>query len=112
MADATTTVGALKDAAGHFAAERHWEPFHTPKNLAMALACEVGELLEPLRWLTAEESVSACRSPATRAAIADEVADVFNLLMLFSLHSGIDVSEAVTVKLAKNALKYPVNSRQ
>lgn len=107
MADATTTVGALKDAAGAFAAQRQWEPYHTPKNLAMALACEVGELLEPFRWLTGEESVAACRDPATRAAIADEVADVFNLLMLFSRHSGIDVSEAVTAKLAKNAEKYP-----
>jgi dCTP diphosphatase len=112
MADATTTVGALKDAAGAFAAERHWQPFHTPKNLALALACEVGELLEPFRWLTGEESLAACRDPAARAAIADEVADVFNLLMLFSLHSGIDVSDAVTVKLAKNAEKYPVSSDQ
>ena len=107
MADATTTVGALKDAAGAFAAERHWEPFHTPKNLAMALACEVGELLEPFRWLTGEDSLAACRDLSTRAAIADEIADVFNLLMLFSLHSGIDVSDAVTAKLAKNAVKYP-----
>lgn len=112
MADATTTVGALKDAAGAFAADRRWEPFHTPKNLAMALACEVGELLEPFRWLTGEESVAACRDPATRAAVADEVADVFNLLMLFSRHSGIDVSEAVAQKLVKNADKYPVSRDQ
>ena len=106
MADATTTVGALKAAAGAFAAARKWEPFHTPKNLAMALACEVGELLEPFRWLTGE-SLAACRDPATRTAVADEVADVFNLLMLFSLHSGIDVSEAVAQKLVKNEQKYP-----
>jgi NTP pyrophosphatase (non-canonical NTP hydrolase) len=105
--DDATTVGSLKAAAGAFAAARHWEPFHTPKNLAMALACEVGELLEPFRWLTGEESLAACRDPATRAAIADEVADVFNLLMLFSLHSAIDITEAVATKLAKNARKYP-----
>jgi NTP pyrophosphatase (non-canonical NTP hydrolase) len=108
MADATTTVGALKAATGAFAAARKWEPFHTPKNLVMALACEVGELLEPFRWLTGDESLAACRDPATRAAVADEVADVFNLLMLFSLHSGIDVSEAVAQKLVKNERKYPV----
>jgi NTP pyrophosphatase (non-canonical NTP hydrolase) len=112
MADATTTVGALKDAAGAFAAARHWEPFHSPKNLAMALASEVGELLEPFRWLTADESYTACRDPASRTAIADELADVFNLLMLFSLHSGIDVSDAVTAKLEKNEKKYPVGSGQ
>jgi NTP pyrophosphatase (non-canonical NTP hydrolase) len=112
MADATTTVGALKDAAGAFAAARNWEPFHSPKNLAMALASEVGELLEPFRWLTEEESYMACRDPASRTAIADELADVFNLLMLFSLHSSIDVSEAVTAKLEKNEKKYPVGSGQ
>jgi NTP pyrophosphatase (non-canonical NTP hydrolase) len=112
MADATTTVGALKDAAGAFAAARHWQSFHTPKNLAMAVACEVGELLEPFRWLTPDESYAACQDPATRGAIADELADVVNLLMLFSLHSGIDVSEAVTAKLEKNEKKYPVGSQQ
>jgi NTP pyrophosphatase (non-canonical NTP hydrolase) len=105
--DDATTVGSLKAAAGAFAAARHWEPFHTPKNLAMALACEVGELLEPFRWLTGDQSLAACRDPATRGAVADELADVFNLLMLFSLHSGIDVSQAVTAKLVKNAEKYP-----
>jgi NTP pyrophosphatase (non-canonical NTP hydrolase) len=110
MADATTTVGALRDAAGAFAAARKWEPFHTPKNLAMALASEVGELLEPFRWLTGDESQAACRDPATRTAIADELADVFNLLMLFSLHSGIDISHAVAAKLVKNERKYPQSS--
>jgi NTP pyrophosphatase (non-canonical NTP hydrolase) len=107
MADATTTVGALKEVARAFAAARRWEPYHSPKNLAMALASEVGELLEPFRWLTADESYAACRDPATRPAIADELADVYYLLMLFSLHSGIDVSEAVSEKMARNELKYP-----
>jgi NTP pyrophosphatase (non-canonical NTP hydrolase) len=110
MADATTTVGALKEVARAFAAARRWEPYHSPKNLAMALASEVGELLEPFRWQTAEESYAICRDPATRVAIADELADVFYLLMLFSLHSDIDVSEAVTEKMAKNELKYPAPS--
>jgi NTP pyrophosphatase (non-canonical NTP hydrolase) len=108
MADATTTVGALKEVARAFAAARRWEPYHSPKNLAMALASEVGELLEPFRWLTADESYAICSEPATREAIADELADVYYLLMLFSLHTGIDVSEAVAEKMAKNESKYPV----
>src|SRR3954465_10360859 len=107
MADDTTTVGTLKARAAAFASARRWEPFHTPKNLAMALASEVGELLEPFRWLTGDESLAACQDPATRAAVADELADVFNLLMLFSLHTGIDVREAVAAKLVKNEVKYP-----
>lgn len=110
MADATTTVEALKDAVRAFAAQRQWDPFHTPKNLAMALACEVGELLEPFRWLTGDESIAACQHPSTREAIADELADCMNLLMLFSVHSGIDVSEAFHAKIAKNAVKYPSGS--
>ncbi len=110
MADATTTVGALKEAARSFAAARQWEPFHSPKNLAMALASEIGELLEPFRWLTGEESLAVCQDPAQRVAIADELADVTYLFMLFSLHSGIDISDAVAEKLRKNESKYPVVS--
>jgi NTP pyrophosphatase (non-canonical NTP hydrolase) len=107
MSDAATTVGALKEAVRTFAAERHWEPFHTPKNLSMALAAEVGELMEHFLWLTGEESQQACADPAQREAIADELADVTCLVLNFSLHSGIDISEAVRTKMAKNVLKYP-----
>jgi NTP pyrophosphatase (non-canonical NTP hydrolase) len=110
MTDATTTIGAVKDAIREFASERHWEPYHTPKNLAMALASEVGELVDHFRWLTGEESFAVCQNPAQREAIADELADVFNLLMLFSHHSGIDASQAVAAKLIKNAIKYPAPS--
>src|SRR3954467_12205249 len=107
MADDTTTVAALKDRAAAFAAARRWELFHTPKNLVMALASEVGELVELFRWLTGDESVALCNDPTARTAVADELADVFNLLMLLSVHTGIDVSEAVAAKVAKNELKYP-----
>ncbi len=107
MPDATATVESLKDAIRAFAAERHWEPYHSPKNLCMAIASEVGELCDLFRWLTPEESYAVCQSPQTREAIADELADVCNLVMLFGVHSGIDVSDAVARKMAKNAVKYP-----
>jgi hypothetical protein len=70
MADDTTTVGTLKARAAAFASARRWEPFHTPKNLAMALASEVGELLEPFRWLTGDESQAACQDPAVPTTIS------------------------------------------
>lgn len=108
MADRTTTVETLKEAVRKFAADRRWEPFHTPKNISMALATEVAELMEPFLWLTGEESQTICGDPAHRDAIADEVADVAYLLMLFSLHSGIDISDAMEQKLKKNEQKYPV----
>jgi NTP pyrophosphatase (non-canonical NTP hydrolase) len=107
MSDATTPVAALKAGIRRFAAVRAWDPYHTPKNLAMALASEVGELCEIFRWLTPEESVAAATDPKRREAIADELADVANIVLLLSEHTGIDLSEAVRAKLAKNELKYP-----
>jgi NTP pyrophosphatase (non-canonical NTP hydrolase) len=107
MSDATTPVAAHKDAIRTFAAARGWEPYHSPKNLVMALASEVGELCEVFRWLTPEESRRAADDPATRAAIADELADVANIVFLLSAHTGIDLSDAVRAKMAKNTVKYP-----
>ena len=107
MADATTPVEALKDGIRRFAAARGWEPYHTLKNLAMALASEVGELCDILRWMTAEESVRATADAGLREAIADELADIANIVYLLSVHTGIDLSDAVAAKMAKNAIKYP-----
>ena len=107
MTDATTPVATHKAAIRRFAAARGWDPYHTPKNLVMALASEVGELCDVFRWLTAEESVAAGGDPKLREAIADELADVANIVFLLSEHTGIDLSEAVAAKLAKNAIKYP-----
>ena len=107
MADEMTPVADLKQAIRRFAEVRHWEPYHSPKNLVMALASEVGELCDVFRWMTPEESVAAAQDPTLREAIADELADVANIVMLLSSHTGIDLSEAIAAKLIKNALKYP-----
>jgi NTP pyrophosphatase (non-canonical NTP hydrolase) len=103
--DAVATVAALRADIVGFAAARGWEPFHSPKNLAMALASECGELCGELRWLTADESREL--DPARKQAVADELADVANIVLLLSHHAGIDLSEAVAAKLVKNAVKYP-----
>lgn len=107
MADSTTTVATLRANMRRFAAARGWDPFHTPKNLTLCLASEVGELCEIFRWLTPEESVAAAAAPSQRERIADELADVANVLFLLCEHTGIDLSEAVAAKTAKNAIKYP-----
>jgi NTP pyrophosphatase (non-canonical NTP hydrolase) len=107
MADATTSVAALKAGICQFAEARGWGPYHSPKNLTMALASEVGELCQLFRWMTAEESWQACDDPDRRTAIADELADIANIIMLLSEHTGIDLSEAVAAKMVKNAIKYP-----
>jgi NTP pyrophosphatase (non-canonical NTP hydrolase) len=108
MPDHTTTVAMLKEAVRHFAAERAWEPFHTPKNLSMGVAVEAAELMEQFLWLEGEASRAVVYDPARLAAVADEMADVACHLLNLSNTLGIDLSEAILSKIAKNALKYPV----
>ena len=108
MPDATTPVEALKQNMRRFAAARGWDPYHTPKNLALCLASEVGEVCEIFRWLTPDESTAASADPGLRERIADELADVANVLFLLCEHTGIDLSDAIAAKTAKNAVKYPI----
>ncbi|MCC5865701.1 MAG: nucleotide pyrophosphohydrolase [Wenzhouxiangella sp.] len=88
-----------------FVAERDWDQFHSPKNLAMALAGEVGELLEHFQWLT--EAQSRALAPEELEAVAMEVADVQIYLAALSDRLGIDIGSAVERKMALNAKKYP-----
>ncbi|MFN7154447.1 MAG: nucleotide pyrophosphohydrolase [Acidovorax sp.] len=91
-----------------FAAERHWQPFHTPKNLSMALVVEAAELAEIFQWMTPEQSLAVRDNPALKEPIADEVADVLLYLLQLADHAGVDLAQAVENKLVKNAVKHPV----
>ena len=100
------TLIDLREQLATFAAEREWDQFHNPKNLAMALTGEVGELLEHFQWLTFEE---AANLPAgTRDEVALEAADVLLYLLRLCDKCGIDLGAAAQRKLALNAAKYPV----
>jgi len=92
-----------------FAAERHWDQFHTPKNLAMALAVESAELMEHFQWLTPEQSLAAEGDADLRQAVADEVADVAIYLIRLADKLGIDLETAIQDKMQRNAEKYPVH---
>ena len=96
----------LRDQLRSFAAERDWEQFHSPKNLASALAVEAAELLEKFQWLT--ETQSAQLPPDVLDEVAQEVADVFLYLIRLSDKLEIDMVAAAKAKLALNAKKYPV----
>lgn len=100
-------LSELQAELRHFAAERDWQPFHTPKNLSTALMVEAAELAEIFQWTTPEESVSAHQDPTTKARIGEEVADVLLYLLQVADHCQVDISRAVQDKLARNALKYP-----
>ncbi len=91
-----------------FAAQRQWQPFHTPKNLAMALMVEAAELAEIFQWMTPEQSLAVREDPALKEPIADEVADVLLYLLQLADHAGVDLAEAVEHKLRKNAVKHQV----
>lgn len=90
-----------------FAAERDWDQFHSPKNLASALAVEAAELLEHFQWLTEAESQQL--PPETLTAVSSEIADVLLYLIRISDKLGIDLTAAANAKIAVNATKYPVD---
>ncbi len=108
MSDETATVAELRRAVQAFVDERDWRRFHTPKNLVMSLAIEAAELMEHFQWLDREESIARGHDPAHRGEIAGEMADVCCYLLSLANALDIDLSEAVRVKLVKNAEKYPV----
>jgi NTP pyrophosphatase (non-canonical NTP hydrolase) len=101
-------IKSVQDTLRTFAQERDWEQFHSPKNLAMALAVEAAELLEPFQWLREEESRALAERPGEYAKVAEEAADVMIYLLRLADQLGIDLERAVAEKIRKNAEKYPV----
>lgn len=90
-----------------FAEARAWERFHTPKNLAMAIAGEAGELVAEFRWLTPEESGGDRLSPDHRRAIEFEMADVLIFLLRLGDVLEVDLAAVVRAKLAANEERFP-----
>jgi NTP pyrophosphatase (non-canonical NTP hydrolase) len=103
--DLTARIRAFSDA-------RSWEAFHTPKNLAMALAGEAGELLAELQWLNDEQISAGLSGSDLRERVRLELADVFMYLVRFADVTGIDLAQATLDKLARNELRYPVEKSQ
>ena len=100
-------VKALQRELRDFAAARDWQPYHAPKNLAMALMVEAAELLELFQWLTPEESHRFADDAGNKERLSDEIADVLLYLLQLADHTGVDMEQAVIAKLAKNAAKHP-----
>lgn len=109
MAPGTATLATLIEAVRQFRDDRDWAQFHTPKNLAAAIAIEAAELQERFLWKTDAEVDRDLAEPTKRTAVADEIADVVMFAMLLADRLGIDLVDAITAKLAANADKYPVN---
>jgi NTP pyrophosphatase (non-canonical NTP hydrolase) len=82
---------------------RNWKQFHTPKDLAISLCLEAGELLENFQWKSSEEAIKT-----NLENIKDEIADVVIYALLLSHELGIDMEKAVIDKIKKNEKKYPI----
>ena len=97
---------AIRDELRRFAADRDWDQFHSPKNLASALAVEAAELLEPFQWLTEKESRQL--TAETSLAVREEMADVLLYLIRLADKLDIDLVAAANDKIIQNSAKYPV----
>lgn len=106
--DETTSVASLKTLVAGFVADRQWEVFHTPKNLATSICIEAAELAEHFQWLTDEQSAAAVEKIGHDHPIAQELADVFAYVLAMATTAGIDLSEALRSKMKQNARKYPI----
>jgi NTP pyrophosphatase (non-canonical NTP hydrolase) len=102
------TLEELAVRLREFAAVRDWEQFHTPKNLAMALAGEVGELLAELQWLTPEQTAQIMEDPEAAARMRSELGDVTIYLVRLADRLGVDLMGAAQAKLAQSERRYAV----
>jgi dCTP diphosphatase len=96
----------IAETLEHFAKERDWNQFHSPKNLAMALSVEAAELVEEFLWLTEEQSSNLTSDKLSR--VKDEMGDVLNYLIRLSSKLNIDLIAAANDKIVKNGINYPV----
>ncbi|MCU0836842.1 MAG: nucleotide pyrophosphohydrolase [Chromatiaceae bacterium] len=101
------SLDALNERLLRFARERDWEQFHSPKNLAMALAGECGELIEHFQWLT--EAQSAGLPSEKKQAVAEEMADILIYLIRLSERLGVNLIGAAYEKIAINEARYPAH---
>ncbi len=100
------SIAAITEEICAFRDAREWRQFHNPKELAVAIVAEAGELLQHFVWQSPEQSEERVRE--RREELASEVADVAMLLFEFASNNGIELSGAIRAKLAKNERRYPV----
>jgi len=103
--DEDKTLEDLRELVAAFVAEREWERFHTPKNLAMSIAIEAAELMELFQWRGVEEPLDDVR----RTELRRELADVVIYCLAMANAAGIDLADAVCEKVELNAGKYPAD---
>jgi NTP pyrophosphatase (non-canonical NTP hydrolase) len=102
------SIESLTAQLRDFAQDREWEQFHTPRNLAMALSGEAGELLSLFQWLRDEQVSEWLDDPSNRTAVEHEMADVFGYLLRLADVLDVNLEMVLRAKIDINAQKYPV----
>jgi len=101
------SIDALRTRVNQFVEERDWAQFHSPKNLAMAMIVEAGEVVEHFQWMSAQESLNL--NAEKKEQVGQELSDTFVYLLRIAEVCGIDLIEAANNKIDLNAKKYPVD---
>ncbi len=109
MTDAKTSIAQLKALVLAFSRERDWEQFHHPKDLGVALASEVGELLDHFRYKNNEQIRNELERPDVRREISHELADCLWMILRLADVCQVDLASALREKVDLAALKYPVD---
>lgn len=106
--DQSITLAQLKSIVKQFSDERHWQQFHSPKNLSMSLAIEAAELMEHFQWISMQESRDTANDDDKKIAIGEELADVFCYTLAIANEMEIDLASTFQRKMKLNRQKYPV----
>ncbi|NJE29994.1 nucleotide pyrophosphohydrolase [Thermococcus sp. 18S1] len=104
------TIQELTSMIVRFRDDRDWKKYHTPRNLAISLVVELGELLEHFQWQEDHEIMELIQNPAKRKEVEEELADVAIYLFLLANELGIELETAILDKLKMNEKKYPIDA--
>lgn len=107
--DEKVTIEELKGIVQNFCEIRDWDQFHNPKDLAIGISTEAGELLDLFRFKSQEQMESMLMDNEKRESIEEELSDVLYFVLRFAQLYGIDLSRALMSKIEKNDVKYPVD---
>ncbi|MCS7364822.1 MAG: nucleotide pyrophosphohydrolase [archaeon GB-1867-035] len=106
--DSSVPINFLKNNVKNFVVERDWEKYHNPKDLAVSISVEAGELLEIFQWRSVDEIMDMIKEEKWINRISEELADIFIYILSMANVLNIDLTTIVLEKLKKNAEKYPV----
>lgn len=106
MTQSSLDLATINRAFRELAERKGWQAYHTPKNLAAAVAVEAAELLEVFQWLTEEQAQALQHDSLAKIRVADEVADVVMYVIELCRRLDIDLAEAIAQKIQKNNTRY------